>query len=182
MMDLVVDHRRQQVVRGGDRMHVAGEVQVQPFHRHDLAVATAGGAAFDSERRSHRRLADGDCGRPADVRQGLSQPDRGGRLAFAEWRRRDRRHDHILRLRSPRERFDGFELDLGHVVPVRLQQIWCDAHPLRYLRHRHELCLPGDLKVGRKRHRHANTLLSAIPVVAVEKASAGARLLWARPH
>jgi hypothetical protein len=35
---VVVDHRRQQVVRRGDGVEIAGEVQVHFLHRHDLRM------------------------------------------------------------------------------------------------------------------------------------------------
>jgi len=99
VVDLVVDHRCEQVVRGGDRVHVACEVKVQPIHRHDLAVATSRGAALDAEGRSHRRLTDGDSCALADERQRLAQADSCCRLPLAQRRRCDRRHDNVLRLR-----------------------------------------------------------------------------------
>jgi hypothetical protein len=52
-----VDHRGQQVVGRTDRVHVAGEMQVELFHRHDLGIAAAGRAALDAEDRSERGLA-----------------------------------------------------------------------------------------------------------------------------
>ena len=60
LVEVVVEHRRQQVVGGGDGVEVAGEVEVEQLHRDHLAVAAAGGAALDAERRAHRRLAQGD--------------------------------------------------------------------------------------------------------------------------
>src|SRR5690606_32636725 len=42
-VDVVVDHRAEQVVRAGDRVEVAGEVEVDVLHRHDLGIATARG-------------------------------------------------------------------------------------------------------------------------------------------
>ena len=54
-------------MRRGDGVHVAGEVQVQPLHGHDLAVAAARGAALDAEGRPHRGLADRDGGALADL-------------------------------------------------------------------------------------------------------------------
>ena len=53
-----VEERREQVVGGRDRVHVAGEVEVEILHRHDLRVAGAGGAALDAEDRAERGLAD----------------------------------------------------------------------------------------------------------------------------
>jgi hypothetical protein len=51
VVDVVVDQRREQVVRGRDRGEVAGEVQVDVFHRHDLRVTATGGAALHAEDR-----------------------------------------------------------------------------------------------------------------------------------
>ena len=47
-----VDERREQVVRGGDRVHVAREVKVDVLHRHHLGVAATGRAALDAEDRA----------------------------------------------------------------------------------------------------------------------------------
>ncbi len=67
LVDVVVDHGRQQVVGRGDGVDVAGHVEVELLHRHDLAVAAAGRAALDAEGGPLRRLADGDGGGLADV-------------------------------------------------------------------------------------------------------------------
>jgi hypothetical protein len=48
-VDVVVDHRRQQVVRAGDGVEIAGEVEVHVLHRHDLRIAAAGRAALHAE-------------------------------------------------------------------------------------------------------------------------------------
>ena len=102
LVQVVVDHRGQQVVRGGDRVHVAGQVQVQHLHRDDLAVAAARGAALDAERRPHRRLPDGDRGPLADVAERLAEPDGRGGLALAERGRGDRGDHDVLGLRRGR--------------------------------------------------------------------------------
>ena len=96
--DVRVDERRQQVVRRRDRVQVAGEVEVQVLHRHDLRVAAAGGAALDAEDRAERRLAEAEDRLAADVAEALRERDRGGRLALAGRRRRDRRDVHDLRI------------------------------------------------------------------------------------
>ena len=56
-IDMIVDQRREQVVGARDGVEVAGEVQVDVFHRHDLGVAAARRAAFDAEAGAERRLA-----------------------------------------------------------------------------------------------------------------------------
>src|SRR5699024_11635097 len=52
LLDGVVDHGRQQVVGGADGVDVAGEVEVDVLHRHDLGVAAAGRAARSEEHTS----------------------------------------------------------------------------------------------------------------------------------
>ena len=60
LKDVVVEHRGQQVVRGRDRVEVAGEVEVDVLHRHHLRMPAAGGAALHAEARAERRLAERD--------------------------------------------------------------------------------------------------------------------------
>ena len=57
VQEVRLEHRGEQVVRGADRVDVAGEVEVHVLHRHDLRVAAAGGAALDPEHGAERRLA-----------------------------------------------------------------------------------------------------------------------------
>ena len=90
VQDVRLEHRREQVVRGADRVDVAGEVEVQVLHRDDLRVAAAGRAALDPEDRAERRLAQAEHRALADRAEALREADRGGRLALAGLRRRDR--------------------------------------------------------------------------------------------
>ena len=45
LLDGVVDHGRQQVVGGADGVDIAGKVEVDVLHGHDLGIAAAGRAA-----------------------------------------------------------------------------------------------------------------------------------------
>ncbi len=121
LVQMVVDHGRQQVVRRRHGVEVAGEVQVQQLHRDHLAVATAGCPALDAERRAHRRLTQADGGALADVLHRHAETDRRRGLALAERRRGDRGHDHVLGLRAVGQLGDGLQPDLGQVVAVRLR-------------------------------------------------------------
>ena len=89
-VDVVVDQRREQIVRGGDGVEVAGEMQVHVLHRHDLRIAAAGRTALDAEIRPERGLADADDRLLADAVQAVAEADGGGGLAFAGRRRVDR--------------------------------------------------------------------------------------------
>ena len=131
VVQVVVDHRGEHVVRGGDGVEVAGQVQVERVHRHDLAVAAAGGAALDAERRPERGLAQRQRRRPADPVQPLRQPDRGRRLALAERGRASPQ--------SPRRTWPGpvgqdllgDRRDLGEVAAVRLEAVLGEPGPGR---------------------------------------------------
>ena len=70
-----VEHRGEQVVRGADRVDVAGEVEVHVLHRHDLRVAAAGRAALDPEHRAERRLAQAEHGRACRCGRGPASSD-----------------------------------------------------------------------------------------------------------
>ena len=121
VVDVVVDHRGEQVVGEPDRIEVAGEVQVDVLHRHHLRVAAAGRAALHAEHRPERRLAQADDRLLADAVERVAQADRGGRLAFARGRRADRRDQDQLAVRPVGQRVDVVERDLGLVVAVGLE-------------------------------------------------------------
>ncbi len=98
-VDVVVDQRREQIVRRRDGVEVAGEVEVDVLHRHDLGVAAAGRAALHAEGRAERRLAQAQHRLLADVVERVGEADRGGGLALAGRRRRDRRDQDQLAVR-----------------------------------------------------------------------------------
>ncbi|MQM39060.1 hypothetical protein KBTX_03082 [wastewater metagenome] len=151
VVEVVVDHRREQVVGGGDRMDVAGEVEVDPLHRHHLAVAAAGGPALDPEGRPHGGLADRNGGGTPDVVQPLGEADGGGGLTLAEGRGRDRRDHHVTPPGPVRHRADGVEIQLGDAPAVGLDTGARHAHAPGDLLDRPEPGLPGDLEVTRHR-------------------------------
>ena len=71
--DVTVDERGEHVVRCGNGVEVAREVEVQILHRDDLGEAAARRAALDPEDRAERRLAQAQHGAHADVAQPLGQ-------------------------------------------------------------------------------------------------------------
>ena len=110
-------------MRGGDRVEVAGEVEVDVLHRQDLAVAAAGAATLDAEHRTQRWLADRRGGADPDAIEALGEADGGGRLALAERRRGDRGDDDLPAVRAIGEALERLELDLGLVRPVELDLV-----------------------------------------------------------
>ena len=121
--EVVVEEGRAQVVRGGDGVEVAGEVDVDLLHRQDLAVAAACGAALEAEDRAKAGLADRSGRTHADPVEALGEPDGRCRLAFAERRWRDRRYDDLLAVRLVCAALVGDRLDLGLVRAVQVELV-----------------------------------------------------------
>jgi hypothetical protein len=120
VQDRRVEHRGEQVVGGADRVDVAGEVEVEVLHRHDLRHAAAGGAALDAEHRAERRLAQASHRALADRAHALGEPDERRRLALARLRRRHARHADDLAVGPVLEPLEHAEPDLGLVAAVGL--------------------------------------------------------------
>ena len=83
LIDVVVDHSCQQVVRRADGVEVACEVQVNVLHGNDLRIAAACGAALDAEDRSEGGLAERHHDLLAKLLKAVSQTDGRCGLAFA---------------------------------------------------------------------------------------------------
>jgi hypothetical protein len=66
-------------------MHITSEVQVELFHRDDLAVAAACGAALNTEDRAEAWLPNGNRSAVPNLIETLRKPNGGGGLPFAEW-------------------------------------------------------------------------------------------------
>ena len=73
-IDVIVDHRREQIVGGADGVEIAGEMEIDVLHRHHLRVAAAGGAALHAEAGPEARLADADDGLLAESLSASPRP------------------------------------------------------------------------------------------------------------
>ncbi len=148
VVDVIVERRGEQVVRERDRVEVAGEMQVDVFHRHDLRVAAARRAALHAEHRPQRRLAQADHRFLADVIERVAEAHGRRRLAFARGRRTDRRHEDQLAVLAVAQAVHVIERDLRLVVAVRLQRVFRYAQPAGKFGRALHLRLLGDLDVG----------------------------------
>src|SRR5579884_3346628 len=97
---------------------------------------------------------DRDGGALADARKRLSQAYRRGRLALAERRGCDARHDHVLGPGARREMLDRPELDLRRMVAVQFEPFAGEPHGLGDVGHRFEPRAPRDLQGGRDLRGH----------------------------
>jgi len=74
-MTSVVNQGSQEVVGCGNGMEVAGEMQVDGFHRNNLRVSAAGSTTLHTEGRSERRLSQSQTCFFAEFLKGLSNGD-----------------------------------------------------------------------------------------------------------
>ena len=148
LLDVVIQHRGEQVVRGAYGVEVAGEVQVYVLHGHDLGVAAAGRAALDAEDGAERGLAQRGHGALAYFPQAVGEADRGSRLALAGGRRGNGRHEYELPVRRVRAVAQELIVHLGLVVPVLLDVFLGDPSALRYGGYALLLAGLGYLDVG----------------------------------
>jgi len=116
LLDGVVDHGRQQVVGSADGVDVAGKVQVDILHGHDLGIAAAGRAALDAEHRAEGRLTQAEHRLFAQGVHGVRQADAGGGLALTGGGGADGGHQNQLALGLVA--LGQLMVDLGLVVAV----------------------------------------------------------------
>ena len=150
LLDAVIHHGGDEVVGGGDGVHVAGEMQVDVLHRDDLRITAACRAAFYAEHRSERRLAQGKARIIAFQTQGIRQTDGNRGLSLARRRRVDGGHQHELALL--RKLLQGEIIHLCLILSVRLQQVRRNAERIGNLcdgLHRAGL---GNLDIGKHEH------------------------------
>ena len=121
-VETVVDRGGQEVVRGGDGVEVAGELQVDLVRRGQPTGPAPRRAPLPAENRTHRRLPERQDRLLADLPEPLRQADRGRRLPFARWCRGDGRDQDQLSGRII-GLIQSLEPDLGFVFAVGLDVI-----------------------------------------------------------
>ena len=137
-MDMIVDQRRQQIMSRGNRVEIAGEMQVDIGHRRNLRIAAAGRAALGAETRSERWFAKRENRLASDQVERVGKPDRGCRLALACRGRVDRGDQNQFAAR--RLSCWRGNIELGFEAAIRLDIIGIDAQPFRNLRNGPQFC------------------------------------------
>ncbi len=121
LLDVVVDHGRQQVVGCRDRMHIPREMEVDIVHRDDLGIAAAGSTALDAEHRSQGRFAQGYDSLLADLVQSLHKADARRGLAFTGRSRCNGRHEDQFAVGFVFQTLQHVQGDLSLIMAVLLQ-------------------------------------------------------------
>ena len=151
-MDVVVQHRGEQVVRRADGVHVACKVEVDVLHRDDLSPAAPGRAALDAENRAERRLPQSEDRLLPPAAQGVSQPHRRRGLPLPSGGGRNGRHQHQLAVRAVPEPLCRRQGHLGLVTAVELDLVLGQTEPGGDLRHRQGRHALGDFNIGQLFH------------------------------
>src|SRR3546814_14829298 len=94
-------------------------------HRHQLGIAAAGGAALHAEAGPERGLAKADHRLLADPVEAVAEAHRGGGLALAGRRRRDRRHQDELDVLVLLQGLEIGEAELGLARPEQIGRASC---------------------------------------------------------
>ena len=148
-IEVVVQHRREQIVGGGDGVQIAVEVKVHIRHGRDLRPAATGCPALHAEARAQGGFAQTNGGVLAQAVQGIRKADAGGGFALPGSGRRDAGDQHQLArlaLRKGRERGGG---ELGLVVAEGDELLGFETEPLLGERHDGaQVNGGGDLAVG----------------------------------
>ena len=134
-------------MRRGDRVHVAGEVEVDVLHGRQLGVPAARASALHAKDRSERRFADRDDGALAEPTQPVGQADRGGGFTLARRGRRHRRHEHERAVGPAADSVDHLPADLRLVASVGLEVSAVQSERLADRLDRLELHGAGDVDV-----------------------------------
>jgi len=150
--DAGVDGGGEEVVGRADRVDVAGEVEVEVLHGHDLGVSAARGAALDAEGGALGGLADAGEDVLADVVECLAQADGRDGLALAEGGGGDGGDVDVLAVGLFGEAVEDGELYLGLDVAIELELVALNAGGLGDLDDRLEGGCLSDIQI--RRHRH----------------------------
>src|SRR5699024_7356861 len=145
---VVVQHGAEQVVCRGDRVHIAGKVQVDVLHRHDLRITAARGAALYAEHRAERRLAKGDHGFFAELCHRLAEADGRGGLALARGGGVDGGHEHQLAVFPAAQLFPYVCGQLGLIFAVELEVVRVQADVRGDINDWAHLAALGDFDIG----------------------------------
>ena len=99
-------------------MEIAGEMQVDVFHGHNLRIAAARRTTLHAKARPKRWFTQRHDGAFADLVQAVTQSHRRRRLAFAGRCRVDRRHQNELAILLGGQTINVFQFHLGLGVAI----------------------------------------------------------------
>ena len=148
MIDVIVDEGGEYIVRKSDRPEVAGKMQIDIFHRHDLGVPATRRAALHAEHRPECGLAQADHCLLADVIERIPEAHRHRGLALPRRRRGNRGDEDEPPVRAAFQACEIFERHLRLVTAKGLERVLRNAKPVeRKLADPPHRCPLGDFNV-----------------------------------
>ena len=155
LLNVVVQHRGQQIIGCANGVEVPGEVEVDVLHRNDLSIAAAGRAALHAKYRAQRGLAQANDRLLAQAAQGVRQADGGGGFALAGRSGTDGSYQYQLGFE--RQILHGMDIYFGLVMAVVLQIFRGNSQLSGHLFDRQHSGFLSDLDVGLKTHNDASS-------------------------
>jgi hypothetical protein len=145
---MVVNHGRKQIVRGGDGVEIAGEVQIDILHRHDLRITAARRAAFQPKTWAEGRLAERNRRFFAHYMERIGKSHTGRSFALTRRRRIDGRHQDELPVRALLDTLPNGRRDFRLELSVKLQLVLRDAKRFRNLPNWFDHSLLGNFHIA----------------------------------
>src|SRR6202030_1167197 len=131
------------------RVEIAGEVQIEFVHRHDLGIASPGGATLHPKAGAEARLAQAYCGFLAFAIKRVTETNGRRGLSLARRRGIDGGDEDEFSVRLVGEAtFDEIHPDLRFVMPERLDAGGGNAEFAGDLQNWQKLRLLGNFPVG----------------------------------
>ncbi len=128
LVEVVVHNCSQQVVRSGDGMQIAGEVEIDILHGQHLRVATSCSPALEAHARAQRGFSYGHHGTLADQAECLTKADGGRGLSFTHGSRRHGCYQDQLSILHVLAAVHGRMRDLCYVFSIRGYIVAAQAH------------------------------------------------------
>ena len=134
LLDMVVDHCAEQVIGSGNRVHIAGKMQVDVLHRDNLRISAAGGTTLNAEDRAKRRFTQCQYSLFANACHCLTQTNRRSRLALTGRGRIDRGDQHQPSIRVAGDLTRQFVRKFCFIFSIKLKVIRVNADTGGHLR------------------------------------------------
>ena len=154
LVEVVVQHCGEEVVRHGDCMQVPCEMQVNLLHRQNLGQPASCRAPLYPEDRAHGRLPDDATCLLPDPVQALIQTNGCHGLALPEWGRIDAGYENQPTVSPGFGLFYPVPGNFGYVGAVESEVLPLDADCLSNLLNREQFRTSGYLKIGIHRATH----------------------------
>ena len=147
LLNVVIQHSRQQVVGRSDGVEVTGEVEIDVLHRHHLGISAAGGAALDAEHRSHGGLPQGHHGVLSDAAQRIRKAHGHRGLSLSGGSGIDGGHQDQLAVGAA-ALFEQAVIHLGLIAAMALQILLLNPGQRGDLRDRPHPALLGNFNIS----------------------------------